>query len=418
MESEGGSGGLIPLGDFLTAEEPVWVWDAAARRILWANPAGRAFWGAASNEALRVRVFDARNKAVLRMTALANDGGDKREWVETLILGAAAGRQSVSCHLQRLEVAGGHPGLIVKALHGAGSRDQKAAEPEPVDAPPASRKEKRAAKADRTALDAIAARLKQGPATDRRAVSKLPTAAAAAVEPNRAIPSEATLLTMRELCHELRNPLSVILGFAERIGDIAPPGRNQDRLRAYAADIMESAHLALAILGDFSMRILRPEDGPPAPEPVDIAATVESCLRLIAPLAKQAGLKVLKSTGKRLPPLLAGERVLKQILLNVLMNAVRHQKTGGRIEVRARRRKDGAVRLSIADDGKGMTKKEIKSVMGAPRRKAAAAPAPGRSGLGLPLVRRLVEGAGGTLAIESKRGRGTTVEMLFPGLAA
>src|SRR5687768_9788029 len=107
MESDGGSGGLIPLGDFLTAEEPVWVWDAAARRILWANQAGRTFWGASSNEGLRVRKFDARNKAVLRMGALANDAGDKREWVETLILAAATGRQSVTCHMQSLEVAGG-----------------------------------------------------------------------------------------------------------------------------------------------------------------------------------------------------------------------------------------------------------------------------------------------------------------------
>lgn len=411
MESDGGSGGLIPLGDFLTAEEPVWVWDAAARRILWANQAGRAFWGAASNEGLRVRKFDARNKAVLRMAALANDAGEKREWVETLTLGAAAGRQSVTCHMQSLEVAGGHPGLIVKALRDAAGRDQRAAEIEAPEAPPRSPSDERAARADRTALDAIAARLKHGPAEDSR--RRQPKAPAPAL-PSRDTRPGAALLTVRELCHELRNPLTVILGFAERISDTAPPGRNQERLRAYAADIMESAHLAMAILGDFSMRILRPEEGPPAPEPADIKSTVESCLRLIAPLAKQAGLKVSKSAGRGLPPLLAGERVLKQILLNVLMNAVRHQKTGGRIQVTARKRKDGTVRLAITDDGKGMTRKEIKSVMSAARRKAPVPPAPGRSGLGLPLVKRLVESAGGTLAIESTRGKGTTVEMLFP----
>ena len=408
MESDGGSGGLIPLGDFLTAEEPVWVWDAAARRILWANQAGRAFWGAASIDGLRVRKFDARNKAVLRMAALANDAGDKREWVETLILGAAAGRQSVTCHMQSLEVAGGHPGLIVKALRDATEREQSAPEIEVPEAPRRSPSDERAAKADRTALDAIAARLKHGPAEDSRRHQ-----AKALAPPSREPRSDAVLLTVRELCHELRNPLTVILGFAERISDTAPPGRNQDKLRAYAADIMESAHLAMAILGDFSMRILRPEEGPPAPEPVDIKSTIESCLRLIAPLAKQAGLKVSKSAGPELPPLLAGERVLKQILLNVLMNAVRHQKTGGRIRVKARKRKDGTVRLTITDDGKGMTKKEIKSVMRAARRKAPVVPGPGRSGLGLPLVKRLVESAGGTLAIESTRGKGTTVEILF-----
>ncbi len=113
----------------------------------------------------------------------------------------------------------------------------------------------------------------------------------------------------------------------------------------------------------------------------------------------------------------AGERVLKQILLNVLINAVRHQKTGGRVQVTVRKRKDGTVRLAISDDGKGMTKKEIRRVMSAARRKASAPSVPGRSGLGLPLVKRLVESAGGTLAIESARGKGTTVEMLFPAVS-
>jgi signal transduction histidine kinase len=413
MESDGGAGGFVPLGDFLTADEPVWVWDAAARRILWANQAGRAFWGAASNDGLRDRKFDARNKAVLRMGALASGDGEKREWVETLTLGAAAGRQPVICHMQSLEVAGGHPGLIVKALRETGARGQKPAEIEAPEAPPRSPSDARAARADRTALDAIAARLKHGPARDGRRQRKAPIAA----PPGRDAEPDAALLTVRELCHELRNPLTVILGFAERIRDTAPPGRHQERLRVYAADIMESAHLAMAILGDFSMRILRPEDGPPPPEPVDIKSTIESCLRLITPLAARAGLKVSKSAGRGLPPLLAGERILKQILLNVLMNAVRHQKTGGHIQVTARKRKDGTIRLAIADDGKGMTKKEIKSVMSAARRKAPVPPAPGRSGLGLPLVKRLVESAGGTLAIESARGKGTRVEMLFPALS-
>ena len=367
MESDGGSGGLIPLGDFLTAEEPVWVWDAAARRILWANEAGRAFWGATSNEGLRARKFDARGKAVLRMGVLAKGAGDKREWVETLHLGAAAGQQSVTCHIQSLEVAGGHPGLIVKALRDTAERAPEASEPEAPGASLRSPAEKRAAKADRTALDAIAARLNHGPAKQsRRPLPKTPAPA----PPIRETRPDAALLTVRELCHELRNPLTVILGFAERISDTAPAGRHQEKLRAYAADIMESAHLAMAILGDFSMRVLRPDDGPPAPEPVDIKTAVESCLRLIAPLAKQAGLKVSKSTGSELPPLLAGEHVLKQILLNVLMNAVRHQKTGGRIQVTARKRKDGTVRLAIADDGKGMTKRDIRNVMSAARRKA------------------------------------------------
>jgi signal transduction histidine kinase len=109
------------------------------------------------------------------------------------------------------------------------------------------------------------------------------------------------------------------------------------------------------------------------------------------------------------------EHGLRQILLNLLMNAVRHQKTGGSVKVTALARKDGSVRLAVADDGRGMTKKEIKTVMKALR--DALPPArqrqPGSSGLGLPLVKRLAETAGGVLSIESARGKGTTVAIVF-----
>ncbi|WP_170937015.1 HAMP domain-containing sensor histidine kinase [Rhodomicrobium sp. R_RK_3] len=344
------------------------------------------------------------------MNALARET-ERREWVEVVTLPAASGRRAVRCHLQTLEVAGGHPGLIVKAL----GEEKARGAPSPAAAMPAreanagGEPEARGSKSDRAALDSIAARLSKREGRGGGVPPPRPSAAPG-------LDREALELGVRELSHELRNPLAVILGFAERIRDSAPPGRAQDRLRGYAADIMESAHLALAILGDFSDRILRPGDIFPKPEPVAISAMVESCLRLIAPLAKSAGIKVSRNTGGRLPLLAAGERVVKQILLNVLMNAVRHQKTGGRIKVKARLRKDGMVRLSVADDGRGMTKKEIRSVLGSGRKKAQ--PAPGRSGLGLPLVRKLVEAAGGELAIESVRGKGTTVEITFAGVEA
>ncbi len=103
---------------------------------------------------------------------------------------------------------------------------------------------------------------------------------------------------------------------------------------------------------------------------------------------------------------------MKQILLNVLINAVRHQKTGGRIFVRAKLRRDGALVIAMTDNGIGMTKKEIKTALGG-KRKATAASGE-LSGFGLPLVKRLAESVGGTIAIESARYKGTTVEMVFP----
>ncbi len=399
MDTGNGPGAYIPLGEFLTTEEPVWVWDASSRRILWANQAGRDFWGADSLDALRSRRFPARNKTIERLSTLALQAGEGWESVEMLTLAAASGRRAVKCYVQGLEVAGGSPGLIVKALEYADSRESsRSAEPKRTPPAPLQPRSRRRAenKSDQVALDAIAARMKKKSAAPTPAPSP---------DPDR------LALHVRELCHEMRNPLSVILGFAERIRDIAPAGKQQDRLRAYAGDIIEGANLAMAILGDFSTRMLRPEDSAPAPEPIDLRGIVEACLRLIAPVATASGIRIHRRIERDLPPLLAAERVLKQILLNLLMNALRHHKTGGLIRVTARRRKDGAVRLAIADDGRGMTKKDIRTALHTPRK---SPPQSGRSGLGLPLVKRLVESIGGRIAIDSVRGKGTTVEIVFP----
>ena len=425
----------MPLGDFLTAEEPVWVWDAEGRRILWANQAGRAFWGEPSLDALRARRFSAQNKAVARMASLARAGGKTREWTETLILAVASGRQPVKCTMQVLQVAGGRPGLIVRAVDQAGARERAAPHPE------RAAKTKAATASDHAALKAIAAKMKTAVRPERGAASpgrepaaragtapaarnrKGDTAKAAAAGASLAVPQaedaagqlpDALVLLLRELCHELRNPLTVILGFSERIRDGGV--RNPDKVRSYAGNILQSAELAMDILADFSNRVLHPGARLPEPDPAEVGPVVAACLQLIAPLAAQAGLKVSRSVAKSLPRLTLAERVLKQILLNVLMNAVRHQKTGGMVRVAARKRHDGAVRITVSDDGIGMTKKDIKAVMsGAP---GPLVPRPGRSGLGLPLVKRLVEAAGGTLAIESARYKGTAVEIVFPASAA
>lgn len=440
MESDDRAAVLIPLGDFLTAEEPVWVWDVEARRILWANQAGRSFWGAPSVDALRARRFSAQDKAAARIAALMRAPSGASEWTETLALASASGRTTVTCYMQILQIAGGRTGLIVKALSTADGSGDGAAKPKAR----RSRADKRTASpADQTALKAIAAQMESAvrPASKKSApapkkpVAVAPAAkkaAAPATPPRKSVPRSSALnplgdepyhmpdaltLMLRELCHELRNPLTVILGFSERIRDSGLIRRNPEKAQSYAGNIMESAELAMEILADFSARVLRPGASLPQPDPVEIGPIVARCLQLITPLATQAGLKVSKTAGKTLPRLHISERALKQILLNVLMNAVRHQKTGGKVHMAARKLKDGSVRLTVSDDGIGMTKKEIRTALefGAPV--IAPDPSTGRSGLGLPLVKKLVESTGGTLRIDSVRHKGTTIEILFPATA-
>ncbi|NJM35898.1 MAG: HAMP domain-containing histidine kinase, partial [Rhodomicrobium sp.] len=290
MASENEAAALLSLGDFLTTEEPVWVWDAAACRILWANTAGRAFWGASSLDALQARRFSARSKSIKRLNDLAAEtGGQARERLETLEFAGSSGRRPVRCYVQSLEVAGGRPGLIVKALpEGAGTRDASALSPAKDDAPTVAPAAEKTPNPDQAALDAIARRLKKGPRV-RKAHAALPEAAPVlAMEAGPALPT-AFDLKIRELCHELRNAMTVILGFAERIKDGIPAGKRPEQLSGYADNILESAQLAMAILGDFSNRLLNAEETRPDAGPAEIRPAVESALRLIAPLAKQAG---------------------------------------------------------------------------------------------------------------------------------
>jgi len=407
VEIDKGGGVYLLLGDLLTAEEPVWVWDLQARRILWANRAGQAFWGAQTLESLRQRRFNTRNKSLARMAALALDAETTREWTEPFTFPGAGEHAPVTCTMQTMEVAGGRPGLIVRALRAAKGNSQLPRKPAVAKA---SQQESAGHEA---VLKRIAARLQDAQASNRRKARHPPASTpdrARQRAPIIAFPETAQDSMIRELAHELRNPLTVIIGFAERIRD-SEPVRKRSKVKAHAETILEGAQLALEILGEFSNRLRQGGTALPPPEPADVKEAVASCVRLVAPLAKQAGLGLAKSMSRNLPRLRAEERALKQILLNVLLNAIRHQKTGGDIIVSARMGRDGTLRLAVRDDGIGMTKKEIKAALGGKQKPDHSF---SQSGLGLPLVRRLVETAGGSLSIQSARRKGTSVEIHFP----
>lgn len=109
-----------PIEEFLSSQDPVWVWDGENGRIAWANAAGTAFWGEKNFECLRTRRFDATNgrkaHGVARMDALARNRSAKSQWIETLTLPTEGGEQGGLCCLQRLQLAGGERGVIVRVL--------------------------------------------------------------------------------------------------------------------------------------------------------------------------------------------------------------------------------------------------------------------------------------------------------------
>jgi PAS domain-containing protein len=111
-----------PIEEFLASSDPVWVWDGENRRIAWANAAGAAFWGEKNFESLRVRQFDGAVQGVARMDALSRSQSSEMQWVEELAFPSAQGNKNLLCCMQRLQLAGGEWGVIVRALGGRAKR--------------------------------------------------------------------------------------------------------------------------------------------------------------------------------------------------------------------------------------------------------------------------------------------------------
>jgi two-component system cell cycle sensor histidine kinase PleC len=222
------------------------------------------------------------------------------------------------------------------------------------------------------------------------------------------------------MSHELRTPLNAIIGFSDMmIGQYFGPVGDQHYV-GYVADIHRSGHLLLNIINDI-LDLSKIEAGRMElyRETVEIHDIVESCRRLIMGRAENAGLTLCAEWSVQGPLMLdADPTKLKQVLLNLLSNAVKFTPHGGRITVSIRALAGDRMELSVADTGIGMTPADLavamepfRQVENSQTRKHQG------TGLGLPLVKALVELHGGEFRIESEPGVGTKTTVVLPTLA-
>ena len=220
---------------------------------------------------------------------------------------------------------------------------------------------------------------------------------------------------LANMSHELRTPLNAIIGFsqvmaAEMLGPIAT-----QRYVGYARDILGSAEHLLGIINDI-LDVSKLETGQLEliEEPIDMAKAIADLIPLVESKARSAELRiVVRREGE--PPLLRGDsRKVKQIVLNLLTNAIKFSRPGGEVEI-VLKSDAGAVVVTVIDRGIGMDPQELELAMtrfgqvtGPWIRQHAG------TGLGLPLAIGLAELHGGTLTIQSIKGVGTTVTVAFP----
>jgi len=218
------------------------------------------------------------------------------------------------------------------------------------------------------------------------------------------------------LCHEIRTPLNAILGFAEALGATAAGGgapHRPERVQEYAGLIGEAGRHLLAVTTDLLDAARLGGEAGHAPEPIDLAVVADRCRRMMVPAAEAAGLVLDLVVAPGLPAVHADPRACRQILLNLVSNAVKFTDRGGDVVI-SLAREGGRVRLSVRDTGIGIAAEAI-GRLGTPYLRLDAA---GRRrdgvGLGLAVVKALAAQHGGRLDIRSRPGRGTTASVDLP----
>ncbi|HSD92745.1 MAG TPA: HAMP domain-containing sensor histidine kinase [Methyloceanibacter sp.] len=219
---------------------------------------------------------------------------------------------------------------------------------------------------------------------------------------------------LAKVSHEVRTPLNSIIGFTELMLQERFGAIGNARYSGYIEDIHQSGLYALSLLNDL-LDISKIEAGKFELNftAVDVPELVEDCVTSLQPLAKRARIVLRTSFAADLPSVVADPRRLKQILLNLLTNAIKFTKEGGQVIVSVSA-VDGELRLRVRDDGVGMTKDEIAFAMQpfnqldtAPRKQTG-------TGLGLPVTKALVDANRARLVLASEPGVGTSADVIFP----
>jgi PAS domain S-box-containing protein len=222
---------------------------------------------------------------------------------------------------------------------------------------------------------------------------------------------------LANMSHELRTPLNAILGFSEMmITEVSGPLGNKNR--EYAGHVHSSGHHLLALINDLLDFSKLDANAMVLDQGIEDLHRIARCaVDTIQPLAAKAGVHVLLEVSGEVS-LHCDDRRMLQILLNLLSNSVKFTGDGGRVTLRVHDQGD-AVCVSVEDTGIGMKPEEIPQALSRfGQIESVMARTTQGTGLGLPLVKQLVELHGGTLVMISEKGIGTRVTLLFPKSSA
>lgn len=356
-----------PALALLEASAPAaWLIDVTGGRLLAANAAGGALLGFDGEKNAPPLALDAAMPALARLRALAAGTSGEQAGSERLVLWTRKGAVRVRCRVEIHRAAPPILAVVVAVAPGADAGASPAAAP-------------------------------------RQAPSTVPPSLRAS------------------LAHELKTPVSAIAAAAEVMKDERFGPLGTVRYLGYASDIHGSAQHVLGVID--RMLADAGADTDPALQPdldfaeIDAGDVLRAAVSQLAPLAERAGISLALELAPRLPHLVADATSLRQIVFNLLTNALKFTGRGGQVTVAARYDGGGPLTIAVSDTGTGMAHGEVERLLAAgrvrpPQRRDGSA-STGGLGLGLPLVQALARANGAELILESTPGKGTSACVVF-----
>ncbi|MEE9356260.1 MAG: ATP-binding protein, partial [Methylococcaceae bacterium] len=227
--------------------------------------------------------------------------------------------------------------------------------------------------------------------------------------------SEQKTEFLARVSHEIRTPLNAIIGFSdvmieERFGPI-----DNDRYREYLRDINRSGVHVLDLINDL-LDISKIEAGKMelSFESVDLNKIVGETVALLQPQANGERILIRTSLSNAVPNVVADARSIRQIVLNLVSNAIKFTQSNGQVIVSTVYEGNGEVALRVRDTGRGMSKDEVIIALKPFRQISTVGDTQKGTGLGLPLTKALVEANKAHIDIESEPGEGTIIHVQFP----
>jgi len=248
--------------------------------------------------------------------------------------------------------------------------------------------------------------------TDRkRAERELREAEFRAVSANR-----AKSQFLANMSHELRTPLNTIIGFTEVLNNEIFGPLGSERYHEYVDDVIASATLLLQLIEDI-LDITKHDSGKMVLElgTVEPDALADGVIRMMRERAKRKDLKLESRVAANLHSIVGDDRRLRQILLNLVSNAVKFTPNGGRVALEIDGTEDGGWTLKVSDSGIGIASEDIdRAFQPFEQLGYFLVKKQQGTGLGLPLTKKLVEAHGGSIHLESQVGKGTTITVTLP----